>query len=147
MDDIESRSRAKRFSDYVRLHAAGEKVISLPTEIRLLRAGVNDFGLDLDDAMGSLMAIANHKNIVLESQSERPTRVMIQHITKGKRISKQKFKEAVQFYRSLNNDAISEQDANKRVKKIVEDDGLRVKRNLIGLRRWYNRIAKPDPVA
>lgn len=147
MDDSQTRSRAKRFADYIRLHVASEKVITLPVEASLLRAGINDFGLDLDEAQGTLMTIANRDSIALESQAERPTRAMIQHTTGGKRITKKKFKEVVSFYRSLANNALSEDDARKRVKRIIEEDGLKVRRNLIGLRRWYNRIPKPDPVA
>lgn len=146
MDDSQSRSRAKRFADYIRLHAANEKVITLPIEARLLRTGINDFGLDLDEAQGILMAVATRESIALESLAERPTRVMVDHVTGGKKISKKQFKQVVAFYRRLANDAISEDDAGKQVKRIVEGDGLKVRRNMIGLRRWYNRIPKPDPV-
>lgn len=147
MDDSQSRSRAKRFADYIRLHAANEKVITLPVEARLLRTGINDFGLDLDEAQGTLMAVATRENIALESLADRPTRAFVDHLTGGKRVSKKQFKQTVGFYRSLTNDAISEDDARKQVKRLIEGDGLKVRRNLIGMRRWYNRIPKPDPVA
>lgn len=146
MDNSQSRSRAKRFADYIRLHAANEKVITLPVEARVLRAGINDFGLDLDEAQGTLMAVATREGVALESLAERPTRAMVDHLTNGKRVSKKQFKQVVSFYRRLTSHVISEEDAGKQVKRIIEGDGLKVRRNLIGLRRWYNRIPKPDPV-
>lgn len=146
MDDNQSRSRAKRFADYVRLHVANEKAIALPVEARLLRAGINDFGLDLDLAQGTLMAVATREGIALESLAERPTREFVDHLTGGKRVSKKHFKQAALFYRRLANEAISEEEARRQVKRIIEGDGLKVRRNLIGMRRWYNRIPKPEPV-
>ncbi|NFV79043.1 hypothetical protein [Magnetospirillum aberrantis] len=147
MDDSESRSRAKRFADYVRLHVANEKAITLPVEARLLRSGINDFGLDLDLAQGTLMAVATREGVALESLAERPTRTFIDYLTNGKKVSKKNFRKAVTFYRRLTNDAVDEETARKQVKRIVDGDGLKVRRNLIGMRRWYNRIPKPDPVA
>lgn len=147
MDDNQSRSRAKRFADYVRLHVANEKAISLPVEARLLRTGINDFGLDLDLAQGTLMAVATREGVALESLAERPTRAFVDHLTNGKKVSKKQFKQTVAFYRRLTNDAVGEDDARRQVKRIIDGDGLKVRRNLIGMRRWYNRIPKPEPVA
>ncbi|CAA7623911.1 conserved hypothetical protein [Candidatus Terasakiella magnetica] len=134
--------KARRFADYVRLHASQGKYLSFEDELQALKTGVSDFDIGLDEAKGVLYRVAEDRSLALQSQTEQQLRAFLTQLSKKGTISHESFSDAVSIYRKLTHNAISEDDAKKRVKAMVLDEGLKAKRlwKRLGSRKWFNRI-------
>jgi hypothetical protein len=132
----------KNFTDYVRVHAINGEVITREDEAKILKEGITQFGLDLNEARGTLLAVAAEHDIVLVSTVEQQVATLLEHVAHKGRISRKQFKDAVAIYKRLTRGRISERDIAKRVKQLIEDRGWRPRRSrwLIGGRRWFRKI-------
>lgn len=108
----------------------------------VLRTGVSDFGLGLDEAKGILFAVAADRGITLETQADRYLGHFLQQVGKKGKVTRKNFKDAAEFYKKLTNNALSEGDAKKRVKAMMERGGMKARRSWIrlGSRKWYNSV-------
>ena len=151
MADVSSLSRERdrrQFSDYVGLHATNRRFIPRDEETALLKQAISDFGMDRDQAQGVLYAIADEKDIRLESQAERNVRAFLAHKSPKQKVMRKHFREAAVMYRNLLNEALTLKEARQRVKGIMIREGMRPRRIRLlflplpipGARRWYNRI-------
>lgn len=138
----QATGKARRFADYVRLHGGERKVIYVEKEHELLKAGMADFGLTLDEARGILFSSTHSGSVTLESQVEQHLQPFLDRMAKKKKISRKHFKEAVRIYQTMTHDALELSEAEKRVKGITRRQGLKAKRDWRRLwsRKWYNRI-------
>lgn len=165
MDDVlirdpsRSRGAGVRYADYIRLHSRPRKLILAEQEQELLKAGILAFGLDLQEANEVLRGTADVCDMVLESQVEK---YMQTHLTqpanaremrraaKGRHqvdsVSHRRFEAAVDFYQTLTRSALSRDEAQKRVKLIVQRLSLKAKRDWwrLGSRKWFNAIQTND---
>ena len=57
----------KKFGDYVRIHAVDGELITREDETKVLKEGITQFGLDLNEARGILIGIAADHDIALVS--------------------------------------------------------------------------------
>lgn len=133
---------AKRFVDLVRLHTADRSIIYIDEEHELLRQGVTEFGLSLDEAQGMVYNTAHARGVALESQVDRYLTPFMQKIIKRGKISRREFKRLVETYQTMLSNRLSKVEAEKRVKAIVERRGLKPQRDWRRLlsRKWFNRI-------
>ncbi|MEO5335741.1 MAG: hypothetical protein H7841_02435 [Magnetospirillum sp. WYHS-4] len=134
--------KARRFADYVRLHGGERKVIYVEQEHQMLKDGVSDFGLTLDEAKGILFNTAHAGNATLESQVEVYLQPFLERMSKKGKISRKEFREAVKIYQTMTHETLEKAEAEKRVKGIAKRRGLKAKRDWLrlGSRKWYNRI-------
>jgi hypothetical protein len=132
----------KQFGDYVRIHAIHGEVITREDEGRILREGITQFGLDLSEARGILLAVAAEHDIALVSAVEQQVETLLEHIVQKNRIARKTFADAVAIYKRLTRGRLTDSDIAKRVKQMVTDRGWRPRRNrwLIGTRRWFRKI-------
>lgn len=135
--------KARRFADYVRLHGGERKVIYVEAEQQILKDGVTDFGLTLDEAKGIVFSVVHSGNVVLESQVEQYLQPFLERMAKKGKISRKEFREALKIYQTMTHEALEKPEAEKRVKAITKRRGLKAKRDWLrlGSRKWYNRIA------
>ncbi|MEO5372935.1 MAG: hypothetical protein H7840_01510 [Alphaproteobacteria bacterium] len=141
-ETCQCKVKAQRFAEFVRLHATEGGVLSAEDELKVLRTGVSEFGLGLDEAKGILLGVAADRRIALESQVERHLGHFLGPAGKNRKVSREKFNEAVEFYKRLTYESVSQTDAEKRVKAVMERTGLKPRRSWsrLGSRKWYNRI-------
>ena len=141
-DSCECQVKARRFADYIRLHATQGKYLSRDDELTALKSGVSDFGIGLDEAKGVLYRVAEDRSLALQSQIEQQLRAFLIQISRKKAISKDSFNDCVEIYTKLAHNAVSKAEAERRVKMLVLDEGIRAKRNWrrLGSRKWFNRI-------
>ncbi len=151
---VPGRRAAGRYSDYVRLYAASQKILLMDQERELLKVGLTDFGLSLEEARGILYGTATDYGVALESQVERHLQTyLIEHrntwerrrAAKGKdsaSLSRKRFEQAVDFYQTLTQAALSRDEARKRVKTMVVRMGMQASRDWsrLGSRKWFNKI-------
>lgn len=133
----------KKFSDYIRLHAEDGHVISLEGERELLKKAVVDFSLDLDQARGILMHVAEDQDITLESDVNAHVKAYLQQIANRRGgVTRRQFKSAVGMYTRMTGNALDPADVQKRVKSIMERAKLHPRRSglLLRTRRWYRKI-------
>lgn len=137
---------ARRFFDLVRLHASGKHILFFEQEMELLKKGVTEFGLSMDETKGIVVNAAQSAHLVLESHIDRQLVSFMKNSLKRGKISRGEFRKLVKVYKIMTEGTVPAEEAEKRVKMIVSRHGLRAKRYWLhlGTRRWYNRIKQPQ---
>jgi len=141
-ENCQCQTRARRFADYIRLHATQGKYISNDNELAVLKTGISDFGIGLDEAKGVLYRVAENRSLALQSQTEQLLRALLTQISKKGVITRDDFFDTVAIYRKLTHDAVEKDEAERRVKVMVQEEGIKAKRlwRRLGSRKWFNRI-------
>lgn len=137
---------ARRFFDLVRLDASGRHILFIEQEMSLLKKGVTEFGLSMDETKGIVINAAQSAHLVLESQIDRHLTSFMKKVLKRGKISRREFRNLVKVYSIMTEGTVPAEEAEKRVKSIIARHGLRAKRYWLhlGTRRWYNKIKQPQ---
>jgi hypothetical protein len=140
--DPESR---QRFADMVRIEGMNGGLIRLEDERRLLQEGMARFNLSLDEANGALLATVNDQKLVLQRTADEGTREFLNmqaNQNRQRRVSRQEFSQAVEMYRAKARGRVSPDEAKRRVKMLMVEEGITAKRHgwIIRSRRWFNSI-------
>lgn len=131
----------KRFAEYVKVQALGGRYIDRETEKKILEDGVMRFELGLDDGRQIMLGVASDQGYVFESEAEKRIAEILEDYADNGRIERRQFNDAVGFYRRFCAFGVSEDEAKKRVKKIMITNGWTAKRNgMLGTRRWFNKV-------
>mgnify|MGYP001628061771 CR=1 FL=1 len=147
VSDPEAR---RRFADMVRIEGMNGGFIRSEDERRLLQDGMSRFNLSLDEANGAMLATVNDQKLVLQRVADEGTREFLNvqaNRTRQRRLSRQDFRQAVEMYRAKARQKISEEEAKRRVKALMLEEGISAKRHgwIIRSRRWFNSI--PEQMA
>ena len=136
-----SKTKAK-YAEFVRIHAIEGKVINRDDEKKILEEGLTHFGLEFQDAQGTLLSVASERDIALISRVESHIDTNLGQKVKRGKISKQDFDDIVAVYGKLTNDSIPETEIRKRVKEMLLNRGWTGKRRrwLFNSKRWFKRI-------
>ncbi|WP_219763847.1 hypothetical protein [Roseomonas alba] len=135
------QTQRQRFAELVKLQLQGRRFLERDQERRLLEEGLTRYGLTLEQATGVLRSAAEHDSIALEGELGTSSRELLRTLSdKRSRVSRDDFKRAVAFYRART--GVPEADAQKRVKRMMEELDLRPKPTgrVIRSRRWYRAI-------
>lgn len=132
----------QRFADLVKLNGLSSKFIDRDNERRILEEGVTRYDLSLDEARGLLRTVAQDEGLVFESETGiRIRQVLDRHAGKKGKISKDQFLQASAILRDFSDNAIGEEEAKRKVKRIMIDNGWKPRRaGLLRSRRWYNSV-------
>lgn len=132
----------QRFADLVKLNGLSSKFLDRDTERRILEEGVTRYDLSLDDARGLLRTVAQDEGLVFESETgTRIRQVLDRHAGKKGKISKDQFLQASAILRDFSDNAIGEEEAKRKIKRIMIDNGWKPRRaGLLQTRRWFNSI-------
>lgn len=147
VSDPESR---RRFADMVRIEGMNGGFIRAEDERRLLQDGMTRFNLSLDEANGAMLATVNDQKLVLQRVADEGTREFLNvqaSRNRQRRLSRQDFRQAVEMYRAKARQRVSEEEAKRRVKSLMLEEGITAKRHgwIIRSRRWFNSI--PEQIA
>ncbi len=132
-----------RFAELVRLHTQGRRFIPEEQERRLLEEAVTRYGLSLDEATGMLRAEANQGEAALERELSGSVAQLLRTFSDRRgRIRREDFQKAVAFYRARAGQALPPAEAERRVKRLMEENDLQPARSgrLLPNRRWYRAI-------
>ncbi|WP_029006890.1 hypothetical protein [Azospirillum halopraeferens] len=131
----------KRFAEYVKVQALDSRFISRDTERKILEDGVMRFEIGLDDGRQIMLGVAQECGYVFETEAEKRIRDILDGYAEDGRIDKREFTESVAFLRKFCANGLSEDEARKRVKKIMLANGWKPKRRgLLGTKRWFTRV-------
>lgn len=131
----------KRFGEYVKVQALDSRFITRETEKKILEDGVMRFELGLDDGRQIMLGVASDNGLVFESEAERRIRDILDGFAEDGRIDKREFTDSVNIFRKFCANGVTEEEAKKRVKRIMVANGWTPKRQgLLGSRRWYRRV-------
>ena len=133
-----------RFAEYVKLEAGDRGFLSRSEEKMLLQDGIARFNVDYDEARWILTGVAAEEQVALERELDRTIAVVLARFADtNDKITKDEFDDAVQIYKRLSKDGLSENDIKKKVKIIVSDNKWRpARRGVMRSKRWYRRIDK-----
>ena len=136
---------AARFGELVRLHTQGRRFLDREEERRLLEEGVTRYRLRLDEARGIVRAAAAEEDISLEQEvNASSTQLLRTMADRRQRIARKDFDKVVAFYRARAGQNLAPIDAQRRVKRLMEEGDLRPARSgrIIRTRRWYRQIGE-----
>jgi hypothetical protein len=139
--DTDARG-ARKFAEFVEVRARGKRFIARDEEMALLEAGIRSFNLSLAEAKGVLHAVADTTGAPLARDVERNVASWLK-LTGGRqrRISRKQFREAVALYAEQAKDAMPAAETERRVKALMEAEGLDARRaGFFQTRRWFQRI-------
>ena len=137
----------RRFADMVRIEGMNGGFIRVEDERCLLQDGMARFHLSLDEANGSMLATVNDQKLVLQRVADEATReilTMQANQNSGRRLSRREFEQAAEMYRAKARGKITPDEARRRVKALMVEEGIRPRRSgwIIRSRRWFNSV--PD---
>jgi hypothetical protein len=131
----------KRFAEYVKVQALGGRFIDRATERKILEDGVMRFEISLDEGRQIMLGVAADEGYGFESEADLRIKDILDGFAEDRKIDKREFRDAVVFYRKFCNNAVSEDDARRRIKKIMIAEDLKPKGfTLLGGKRWYNKV-------
>lgn len=131
----------KRFGEYVKVQAFGGRFIDRETERKILENGVMRFELSLEEGRQILLGVAAENGFVFETDAGQRLRDILESFAEDDKINRREFTDAVNIYRKLCVNAVSEDDARKAVKRIMIAEGFKPKRQgLLGTKGWYRRV-------
>lgn len=134
----------------IRIEGMNGGFIRAEDERRLLQEGMTRFNLSLDEANGAMLATVNDQKMVLQRAADEGTREFLNVQANRNRqrcLSRADFRQAVEMYRAKARQRISEDEAKRRVKSLMREEGISAKRHgwIIRSRRWFNSI--PEQIA
>ena len=133
----------QRFGELVKLQLQGRRFLDRDQERRLLEEAITRYGLTLDQASGLLRGAAQEEQIALEGELGTSSRELLRTLAdRRQRIAREDFRRAVAFYRARAGGGVTELEAQKRVKRLMEELDLqpRPTGRIIRSRRWYRAI-------
>ena len=145
MNSEEHNSSPLRFKEFLKLHLRRQRFLTQEQEARLLEEAVLRYNLTADEANGALRAAADDADIVTEAELLNSSVQLLKAMAdKKNRISREDFEKAADFYRSRTGTTITPIEARKRVKRVMEEQGLEPRRSgqLLKTRRWYRQIGE-----
>ena len=145
MNREEHNSSPLRFKEFLKLYLRRQRFLTQEQEARLLEEAVLRYNLTADEANGALRAAADDADIVTEAELLNSSVQLLKAMAdKKNRISREDFEKAADFYRSRTGTTITPIEARKRVKRVMEEQGLEPRRSgqLLKTRRWYRQIGE-----
>ncbi len=136
---------AARFGELVRLHTQGRRFLDREEERRLLEEGVTRYRLRLDEARGILRSAAAEEDMSLEHEVNASAAQLLKTLAdRRSRVARKDFDKAVAFYRARAGRNLTPVDAQRRVKRLMEESELKPARSgrILRTRRWYRQIAE-----
>lgn len=141
----DSSEARQRFRGFVHMAAMERGFLSRAEEKRLMEAAVERFGLEADEARGILLSVVDQHEFVLERELDRHIATLLERDGgKSKRINRKRFNETSRLYVRMSRGAVSEAEARRNVKRVMERRDLRPARSgLFASRRWFRRVDRP----
>lgn len=138
-------AEAARFGELVRLHVQGRRFLDREEERRLLEEGVTRYRLRLEEARGIVRAAAAEADLSLEHEVNASAAELLKTFAdRRQRVARKDFDKAVAFYRARAGRNLTPADAQRRVKRLMEEAELKPARSgrILRTRRWYRQIAE-----
>jgi hypothetical protein len=144
VDTVEEHINRERFRGFVELSGTERQYISKVEERRLLEQGISHFKLDPDVARGIVLDVAHANDVQLERDIDRRiAQVLERDGGKNKKISRREFKRTARLYNVLAGGVLTKEEAQVRVKQVMEGNKFRPKRGgLTYTRRWYHTVGE-----
>jgi transcription initiation factor TFIIIB Brf1 subunit/transcription initiation factor TFIIB len=138
----DSAGRA-RFGELVKLQTQGRRFLDRDQERKLLEEGITRYGLTLDEAQRVLRGTAQEGDVAMEAELGASSRQLLRTLAdRRSRVAKDDFARAVAFYRARAGGEMTEAEARRRVKRLMEELDLqpRPSGRILRSRRWYRVI-------
>lgn len=132
-----------RYGELVKLQLHGRRFLDREQERKLIEEGLVRYGLTLDEARGLIRGAAQQNEVALEGELGTSTRELLRTLADGRqRLAREDFGRAAAFYRARAGGGVTEPEAARRVKRLMEELDLRPKPagRLLRSNRWYRAI-------
>jgi len=131
------------YADQIRTDLHGRTFLDADVEKRLLRQGVNNWGLGYGEARRSLIDVSAAAGVALQSDVDAAVMSYLEtQISSSGRINRPTFERAAALYRARSRDRVSLAQARSRIKTLMLQRNLQPARRgwLWPSRRWFDSI-------
>lgn len=129
-----------RFVEYIKLQGFDDQFIDRMEEKKILEAGVKN-GLTVEEGLSLLREVAIQKGIVIERDAEERAKEMLERFANNDgKVDKKEFADAVAIFKSACKGKVTEPDIQKRLKKMMLDNGWKAKEGGLFGSKWFSAI-------
>lgn len=139
---VESDSNKLKFVEYIKVQVIGNGLINLEREQRILEKGISQFGLDLHDSRALLLAATRDQDIILQSDMESRMKDMAAYrLGEDGYVSRAQFNDIVGYIVKSSRGKLKRADAERQVKQMIRDAGVKPRRyGFFRSRLWWRSI-------
>jgi|GEM_PF-326606 len=130
----------RQLTDFIKLHVYEDSYVDRQEERKILEYAIS-IGLGFDDGYGLLRTIAQEKGWVIEREAEETTKIALLSFAKsGGKVDKKEFTTAVSMLVEASRGRIKEDDARRRCKQMMLDNGWKAKEGGLFGSEWFSQI-------
>lgn len=132
-----------QFAELVKLHMQGRRFLDHEREMKLLEEGVARYNLTLAEAQAAVRGAAQEAGVASQGELDASTMQLLKTLADRQgRVSRADFDKTAAFYRGRAGAAMTEEEARKRVKRLMQENDVQAKRSglLLRTRRWFRAI-------
>ena len=130
----------KQFAEHVKLKAYDDKYVGRDEEKEILQFGVSE-GLTVDEALSVLVRVCQEQSYVLERDIDtRAEEMLRQFAANDGKIDKKEFFDAVEIVENMSKGFLSEPKCQQKVKKIVLENGWKIREGFLKGGNWFEKI-------
>ncbi len=130
----------KRFVQEIKLRAYDDRFIDLEEERDILQMAVKE-GLTIDFALRALQQVCEANDYVIERLLDEKAKEMLEQFAADGQVDKKEFYDTVAVVAKAAKGRLSKSAIEKKVKAIMEDNGMVARQGLFKGGKWYDEIA------
>lgn len=130
----------KQFVDFIMLQVFDDQYIDRQEEKKIVEDGIKK-GLSVEESLAIMRQLSQERGWVLEREAEERAKEMLEvFATDDGKVDKKEFEKAVEAFKKHSKGKIPEPQMKKRLKKIMEENGLKAKEGGLFGSKWYSAI-------
>ena len=130
----------QRFVQEIKLRAYDDRYIDRDEEMEILKTAVAE-GLTVDFARRALRQVCEANDYVLESVLDEKAKEMLEQFAEDGQVDKKEFYDTVSVIAKAAKGRLKEDAIASKVKRIMEDNGMKPRQGLFKGGSWYEDIA------
>jgi len=135
-----SEQQKKQFTDYILLQVFDDLYLDRKEEKRILEEGLKR-GIGIDEGLALIRTVAATKNFVIERDIEDKVKELLQQFARNDgQIDKKEFQDAVGMFQSACKSKVQPTEIQKRLKKMIIDNGWKAKEGGLFGSKWFSAI-------
>ncbi|EDN66493.1 hypothetical protein BGP_2766 [Beggiatoa sp. PS] len=130
----------KQFVDFITLQIYDDQYIDREEEKQIIEEGIKK-GISVEEALAIMRQLSQERGWVHERDAEERAKEMLEVFSADDgKVDKKEFEKALEVFKKHSKGKIPEPQMKKRLKKIMEENGLKAKEGGLFGSKWYSAI-------
>jgi len=135
-----SKTVQSQFIEYITLQAYDDQYIDRKEEKKILEVAIKN-GITVEDALSLIHQVAHQKAWVIEREAEERAKEILQQFAHNDgAIDKKEFEDALGIFKTACKGKLPEIELKQRLKKMIIDNGWKVKEGGLFGSKWFSKI-------